>query len=65
MKIDEPNTDNSTKIYLNKINIVLYPYSLLTRINKYKLKFKSESWIALSLKRPIFVKKGISYKFNK
>ena len=39
LKIDELNVDNSTKIYLDKINILVDTYAPLKRINKYKLKF--------------------------
>ena len=42
LKIDELNVDNSTKIYLDKINMLLDTYSPLKRINKYKLRFKSK-----------------------
>ena len=34
LKIDEINADNSTKIYLDKINMLLYTYTSLKRINK-------------------------------
>ena len=40
LKINELNADNSTKIYLDEINILLDTYSALKKINKYKLKFK-------------------------
>ena len=40
LKIDEFNVHNSTKIYLDKINMLLDTYAPLKRINKYKLKFK-------------------------
>ena len=53
LKIVELNVDNSTKIYLNKINIILDTYK---RINKYKLKFKSKPWITLGLQKSISVK---------
>ena len=33
-KIDELNADNSTKMYLDKINILLDTYAPLKRINK-------------------------------
>ena len=42
LKIDELNVDNSTKIYLDKINMLLDTYSPLKKINKYKLRFKSK-----------------------
>ena len=34
LKIDEINADNSTKIYLDKINMLLYTYTPFKRINK-------------------------------
>ena len=42
LKIDELNADNSTKIYLDNINMLLDTYAPLKRVNKYKLKFKFE-----------------------
>ena len=43
LKIDKLNADNSTKIYLDKINMLLDTYASLKKINKYKLKFKCKS----------------------
>ena len=56
LKIDELNVDNSTKIYLDKINMLLDTYAPLKKINKYKLKFKSKPWITLGLQKLISVK---------
>ena len=42
LKTDELNADNSTRIYLDKINMLLDTYAPLKRINKYKMKFKSK-----------------------
>ena len=41
LNIDELNADNSTKIYVDKINMLLDTYAPLKEINKYKLKFSS------------------------
>ena len=60
LKTDELNADNSTKIYLDKINMLLDTYAPLKRINKYKLKFKSK--LLIDLQKSISVKK-ITYKF--
>ena len=49
LKIVELNAVNSTKIYLDKINMLFHTYAPLKRINKYKLKFKSNPWITLGL----------------
>ena len=46
LKIDYLSADNSTKIYLDKIIMLLDTYASLKRINKYKLKFRSKPWIA-------------------
>ena len=46
LKIDYLSVDNSTKIYLDKIIMLLDTYASLKRINKYKLKFRSKPWIA-------------------
>ena len=50
MKIDKLNADNLTKIYLDKINMLLDNYAPFKRINKCKLKFKSKLWITLAYK---------------
>ena len=47
LKIDNLNADNSTRIYLGKINLLLDTYAPLKTINKYKLKFKSKPWTTL------------------
>ena len=66
LKIDELNADNSTKMYLDKINMLLDTYAPLKRINKYKLKFKSKPWITLGLQKSISAKnKLLTYYINK
>ena len=46
LKIDKLNADNSTKMYLDTINILLDTYAPIKRINKYTLKFKSKpTWM--------------------
>ena len=63
MKIDELNADNSTKIYLDKTNILLDTYAPLKKINKYKVKFKSKTWITLGLQKSISVKNKLLANF--
>ena len=63
MKIDELNVDNSTKIYLDEINMLLDTYAPLKKINKYKLKFKPEPWITLGLQKSLSVKKKLLTNF--
>ena len=63
LKIDDLNAGNSTKIYLDKINMLLDTYAPLKRINKYKLKFKSKPWITLGLQKSISVKNKLLTNF--
>ena len=63
LKIDELNADNSTKIYLDKMNMLLDTYAPLKKINKYKLKFKSKPWITLGLQKSISVKNKLLTNF--
>ena len=63
MKIDELNADNSTKMYLDKINMLLDTYAPLKRINKYKLKFKSKPWITLGLQKSVSIKNKLLTNF--
>ena len=63
LKIDELNVDNSTKIYVDKINMLLDTYAPLKKINKYKLKFKSKPWITSGLQKSIFVKNKLLTNF--
>ena len=59
------NVDNSTKIYLDKINMLLDTYVPPKIINKYKLKFKSKPWITLGLQKSISVKNKLLTNFIK
>ena len=63
LKIDERNVDNSTKIYLDEINMLLDTYAPLKKINKCKLKFKSKPWITLGLQTSISVKNKLLTNF--
>ena len=63
LKADELNADNSTRMYLDKINMLLDTYAPLKRIDKYKMKFKSKPWITLGLQKSISVKNKLLKKF--
>ena len=63
LKIDELNADNSTKMYLDAINMLLDTYAPLKRTNKCKLKFKSKPWITLGLQKSISVKNKLFVNF--
>ena len=57
LKIVELNADDLTKMYLDRINMLLDTYAPLKRIINYKLKFKSKIKINIC-------KKQITYKFH-
>ena len=64
LKIDELNAaDNLTKIFLEKINMLLDTYAFLKRVKKYKLKFKSKPWIRLDLQKSISEKDKLLTNF--
>ena len=63
LKIDELNADNTTRIYLDKINMLLDTYAPLKRINKYKMEFKSKPWTTLDLQKSISVKNNLLKNF--
>ena len=64
LKIDEFNTDNSTKVYLDEINILLDTYAPVNKIfNKYKLKFSSKPWTTLPLQKSVPVKNKLLTNF--
>ena len=65
LKTDELNADNSTRMYLDKINMLLDTYAPLKRVNKYKMKFKSKPWITLGLQKSISVKSKLLKNFIK
>ena len=62
-KIYELNADNSTKRFLDKINMLLDTYAPLKRVKKCKLKFKSNPQIMLGLQKPISVKNKLLTNF--
>ena len=59
----ELNADNLTKIYLDKINMLLDTYAPLKKNNICNLKFKSKLWIALALQKSISVKNKLLATF--
>ena len=64
LKTDELNSDNSTRMYLDKINLLLDTLKeSLKRINKYKMKFKSKLWMTLGLQKLISVKNKLHKNF--
>ena len=63
LKTDELNADNSTKIYSDKINILLDTYAPLKQINKNKLKYKFKPWMTLGLQKSMSVKNKLLTNF--
>ena len=63
VKTNELDPDNSTRMYLDKIDMLLDTYAPLKRINQYKLKFKSKPWITLGLQKSISVKNKLLTNF--
>ena len=63
LKTDELNAGNSTRMYLDKINMLLDTYAPLKRTNKYKMKFRSKPWITLGLQKSISVKNKLLKDF--
>ena len=61
LKTDELNADNSTRMYLDKINMLLDTYAPLKRINKYTMKFKSKPW--KTLQKSVSVKNKLLKNF--
>ena len=64
LKTDEVNADNSARMYLDKINMLLDTYAPFKRINKYKMKFKSKPWITLVVQKSISVKNKLLKNFT-
>ena len=62
-KTDELDVGNSTRMNLDKINMLSDTYALVKRINKYKMKFKSKTWITLGLQNSISVKNKLLKNF--
>ena len=65
LKTDEVNLDSSTRVHLDKINMLLDTYAPLKRLNKYKMKIKSKPWITLGLQKSISVKNKLLKNYLK
>ena len=63
MKINELNVDNSTQMYLERINILLDTYAPLKKIDKYKLRFAPKPWITLGFQKSISLKNKLLTNF--
>ena len=54
---------NLTRMFLDKINVLLDTYAPLKRVYKYKMEFKSKPWITLGLQKSISVKNKLLANF--
>ena len=64
LKTEELSADNSTRMYLDKINMFLYTYAPLKIIYKCKMKFMSKPLITLGLRKSISLKNKLLKNFN-
>ena len=62
LKINEENVDYSTEVFLNKISNLLDCYAPLKKISRYKLKFRTKTWITPGLQKSISIKNKLLTK---
>ena len=63
LKIDKLNADNSAEKFLDKINMLLDTYAPHKRVKKYKLRFKTKSWLTLGLQKSTSAKNKLFANF--
>ena len=56
LQLDQQDVNLSIESFLDNMNSILDEHAPLTRINKYKLKFKSKPWITPAIQKSIIVK---------
>ena len=64
LQIDQQNVNLSLNSFLNNINSILDVHAPLRKVNKYKLKFKTKSWITLALQKSISIKNNLLKKIH-
>ena len=57
------NVNLTSNNFLHTINSVLNKYTLLKRVNKYKLRFKNKPWITSGIQKSIYIKNKLLKKF--
>ena len=62
LQIDQQNVNYSMDSFLNNMNSILDGHAPLKKV-KYKLKFKTKSWITSALKKLISIKNNLLKKF--
>ena len=65
LQLDQQNVDLSIESFLNNMNSILDSNAPFKRINKYKMRFKTESWITPALQKSLFVKNSLLNEFIK
>ena len=64
LQIDQQNVNLSMDSFLNNINSILDVHAPLKKVNKYKLKFKTKSWITPALQKSISIKNNLLKKIH-
>ena len=63
LNLNEKNVDLSTNNFLNAMNSLLNKCAPFKKISKYKLKFKTKTWITFGIQKSISVKNKVLKKF--
>ena len=63
LNLNEKNVDLSTNDFLNAMNSLLNKHVPFKKISKYKLKFKTKTWITFGMQKSISVKNKLLKKF--
>ena len=63
LQIDQQNVNLSMDIFLNNMESILDTHAPSKNVNKYKLKFKINPWIAPALQKSISFKNNLIKKF--
>ena len=65
LQLDQQNVYLSIESFLNNMNLILDSNAPFKRVNKYKLRFKTNPWITPALQKSVSVKKSQLNKFIK
>ena len=63
LQLDQQDVNLSINSFLDKMNSILDEHAPIERVNKYKLKFKSKSWITPANQKSIIVKNNLLKRF--
>ena len=65
LQLDQQNVYTPIESFLNNMNLILDSNAPFKRVNKYKLRFKTNPWITPALQKSVSVKKSQLNKFIK